>query len=43
MFGNKPSKPQNRIDCLIGDQETLSSILADADEEVQSLLHVLVH
>ena len=31
------------IDCLIGDQETLSSILADADEEVQSLLHVLVH
>lgn len=31
------------IDCLIGEHDTLSSIMAESAEEVQSLLRVLVH
>ena len=39
----RAARAARSIDCVIGDDLTLSSILAESDDEVQSLLKVLVH
>ena len=39
----RAARAARSIDCVIGDDMTLSSILAESDDEVQSLLKVLVH
>jgi len=39
----RATRAASSIDCLIGEHDTLSSIMAESAEEVQSLLRVLVH
>jgi len=39
----RAARAARSIDCVIGDDATLSSILAESDDEVQSLLKVLIH
>ena len=39
----RAARAARSIDCLIGDDTTLSSIMEESDDEVQSLLKVLVH
>lgn len=39
----RAKRAASSIDCLIGEHDTLSSIMAESAEEVQSLLRVLVH
>lgn len=39
----RAARAASSIDCLIGEHDTLSSIMAESAEEVQSLLRVLVH
>jgi len=39
----RAARAAGSIDCVIGDDATLSSIMEESDDEVQSLLKVLVH
>jgi len=39
----RAKRAAHSIDCLIGENDTLSNIMAESAEEVQSLLRVLVH